>query len=48
VLGARWRDGEFFFPSWWDRSTAPSALPMRHISAGAPRALHVALGWRSG
>jgi len=48
VLGAQWRDGEFFFPSWWDRSSAPSALPERHISAGAPRALHVALGWRSG
>ena len=45
VFGAHWRDGEFFFPSWWDRSQPPSALPMRHISAGAPRALHLALGW---
>ncbi len=47
VFGSHWRDGEFFFPSWWDQSQPASALPMRHISAGAPRALHVALGWRS-
>ncbi len=48
VFRSRWRDGEFFYASWWDTSGPPMALPVRHISAGTPRALRVALGWRQG
>lgn len=46
LLGARWRDGEFLFPSRWDASSSASELPVRHITAGAPPAARLTLGRR--
>ncbi len=37
LLGTRWRDGEFLFPSSWGPSPAASELPVRHFTAGTPR-----------
>ncbi|MBK9365623.1 MAG: TonB-dependent receptor [Deltaproteobacteria bacterium] len=46
VLGQEWRDGEFMYASRWDLNAAPSELPARHITAGAPRAARLSLTWR--
>jgi outer membrane receptor protein involved in Fe transport len=46
VLGSRWRDGEFLFASHWDLDEPASELPVRHFTAGAPRALRIAIGRR--
>lgn len=43
VFDARWRDGEFVFPSNWSPSSAPSLLPARHFTAGSPRTLSLTL-----
>jgi outer membrane receptor protein involved in Fe transport len=43
VFDARWRDGEFVFPSNWTPGAAPSRLPARHLTAGAPRTLFFTL-----
>ncbi|MBL8951745.1 MAG: TonB-dependent receptor [Myxococcaceae bacterium] len=37
VLDARWRDGEFVYPSRFDPDGAQSRLPSRQFTAGAPR-----------
>jgi outer membrane receptor protein involved in Fe transport len=36
VFGARWREGEYNFASWWDRSERPSQIPAVHYVAGPP------------
>ncbi|MEW5737995.1 MAG: TonB-dependent receptor [Myxococcota bacterium] len=43
LLGARWRDGEFVFPSYWDPPAQPSLLPARHFTAGTPRQFSLTL-----
>lgn len=43
LLGSHWRDGEFNFPSRWDPEAPRSELPVRHFTAGAPRAAHVSV-----
>jgi hypothetical protein len=44
LTGARWRDGEFYYPSWFDRDSPQSELPVLHITAGSPTAAHISLG----
>ena len=39
VLGNRWRDGEFVYPSWWDTSQPRSERAALHITAGEPTAV---------
>lgn len=46
LLGGRWRDGEFVFPSWFDRDTARSELKVLHVTAGDPFVARVQLGGR--
>lgn len=46
LLDARWREGEFNYPSWFDRSEARSALPRLHYAAGPPRTIRVGAGAR--
>ncbi len=41
LLQSHWRDGEFFFPSWWNKEEPRSELPVLHITAGAPFALRL-------
>jgi iron complex outermembrane receptor protein len=36
VFGSRWREGEYNFASWWDRSERPSQIPAVHYVAGPP------------
>lgn len=43
ALGARWRDGEFMFPSRWDPSEPIAELSVRHFTAGTPTAARVSL-----
>jgi hypothetical protein len=43
ALGARWRDGEFMFPSRWDPTEPAAELPVRHFTAGTPTAARVSL-----
>lgn len=46
ALGADWREGEYRFASWWDRSRPRSALPVIHVFAGASRQARLTLtGW---
>ncbi|MEM7151978.1 MAG: TonB-dependent receptor [Myxococcota bacterium] len=42
VMGTRWRDGEYHFASYWDRSQPPSSLPTIHFVAGPPRMVRLA------
>jgi iron complex outermembrane recepter protein len=44
LLGRQWRDGEFVFPSCFDPASGCSSLPVRHVTAGTPRALRVLVG----
>ena len=37
VLDTRWYDGEFTYASSFAPSAAPSLVPVRHVTAGAPR-----------
>lgn len=37
VFDTAWREGEYRFASWWDRSRPRSALPAIHAFAGSPR-----------
>lgn len=39
VLDAQWFDGEFVFASRFDRNTAASLVPARHVTVGAPRTI---------
>jgi hypothetical protein len=43
LLDAGWYDGEFVYPSNWDRNAAPSLVPARHVSVGAPRSVLASL-----
>ncbi len=36
VLASRWREGEYNFASWWDRSERASQIPAIHYVAGPP------------
>lgn len=42
LLDARWRDGEFDYPSHFRPGEEVSGLPRRHFTAGAPRTAWVA------
>ncbi len=44
LLGQEYPAVEYNFTSSWDRTAAPSRLPARHISAGAPRTVMFTLG----
>ncbi len=46
LLGARWRDGEFVYPSCFDPDSRCSELPALHITAGEPFALRIGIGRR--
>lgn len=46
LLGTRWRDGEFVYPSCFDRDSPCSELPALHITAGEPFALRLGIGRR--
>lgn len=41
------RDGEFVYPSWFDRSSARSELKVLHVTAGDPFAVRLTLGFRA-
>ncbi|MEZ4448332.1 MAG: TonB-dependent receptor [Nannocystaceae bacterium] len=36
LLNSKWKEGEYNFASWWDRSSPRSALPTLHQLSGAP------------
>lgn len=42
VIGAHWREGEYNFASWWDRTRRPSQIPSIQYVAGPPRMFRVA------
>ena len=46
LFATRWRDGEFVYASRWDPDGPLSELPERHITAGAPFAARLGVGWR--
>ncbi|MCK6528290.1 hypothetical protein L6R50_12275 [Myxococcota bacterium] len=46
LLGSEWRDGEFVDASWWDKGRPESALPVTHVTAGAPFAFRGSLRLR--
>lgn len=46
LIGTQWRDGEFIYASRWDLTTPRSELPVRHFTAGAPRAVRFSLSRR--
>ncbi len=46
LLGTRWRDGEFVYPSCFDPDQGCSELPALHITAGEPFAMRLGLGRR--
>ncbi len=43
LFDARWRDGEFVYPSRFDPNAPASLLPARHFTAGNPRTFSVTL-----
>lgn len=43
LLGNRWRDGEFVFPSQWEAGAAPTDLLARHFTAGTPTSARLSL-----
>jgi iron complex outermembrane recepter protein len=43
LLDAEWNDGEFVYASNFQRGAAGSQIPVRHITAGAPRSLMLSL-----
>lgn len=43
LLDARWYDGEFVYASNFQRGSAPSLVPERHVTIGAPRSLWLSL-----
>ncbi|WP_437775422.1 TonB-dependent receptor [Sorangium sp. So ce1097] len=43
VLDAAWFDGEFVYPSSFNRGAAPDLLPARHVTVGAPRSVFASL-----
>lgn len=45
VTDARWREGEFHYASWFDRSAPRSELPQLHFAAGPPRNARLGLAY---
>ncbi|MGE0325951.1 MAG: TonB-dependent receptor, partial [Polyangiaceae bacterium] len=43
LLDTDWNDGEFVYASNFNQGASPSLLPVRHISAGAPRTIMATL-----
>jgi iron complex outermembrane recepter protein len=43
LLDAKWYDGEFMFASNWNPSEGAALVPLRHVTAGAPRTLFFSL-----
>jgi hypothetical protein len=43
LLDAKWYDGEFVYASNFTQGAAPSLVPERHVTVGAPRTLWVTL-----
>lgn len=43
VLGADWYDGEFVSASRFSQAAAPSLVPQRHVTVGAPRTILASL-----
>lgn len=43
LLDARWTDGEFTYPSRFHDDPTASSLPLRHLTAGAPRTATVSV-----
>lgn len=41
ILGAPWFDGEFVYPSNFSRGASAELVPLRHVTAGAPRSVFV-------
>jgi hypothetical protein len=46
AAGARWREGEFNYASWFDRAEPRSELPRLHYAAGPPRVVRASLALR--
>lgn len=46
VVGTPFRYGDFVFPSRWDPTEPRAELPVRHFTAGAPRAARLSVGRR--
>ncbi|MBK8997056.1 MAG: TonB-dependent receptor [Myxococcales bacterium] len=44
LLDREWYDGEFVYASSFDPAGTPSQLPVRHVTAGAPRTIFVTMG----
>jgi iron complex outermembrane recepter protein len=42
VYNTKWREGEYNFASWWDRSERRSQIPAIHFVAGPPTMLRLA------
>ena len=45
LLGNRWRDGEFLYPSRWDLDGPLSERPALHVTAGEPFAIRASIGY---
>ncbi|MBX7082026.1 MAG: TonB-dependent receptor [Nannocystaceae bacterium] len=43
ALGTKWREGEYNFASYWDRSQRASQIPGIHFVAGPPRMVRAAV-----
>lgn len=43
LLGLNWYDGQFVFASNFERGAAPSLVPQRHVTVGAPRTIMATL-----
>jgi hypothetical protein len=39
LLNLNWYDGEYTFASNFQRGAAPSLVPARHVTVGAPRSI---------
>lgn len=46
VIGSRWRDGEYHYASYWDRSQPRQGIPTIHYVAGPPRMFRLAAAVR--
>jgi hypothetical protein len=45
VLGNRWRDGEFLYPSYWNLDAGRSERAALHVTAGEPFAARASIGY---
>lgn len=47
LLDSRWREGEYHFASWFDRTVPRDLLPVTHVAAGPPLTARLSLTlWR--